>query len=171
MPLLQLATEIKTSLTEAKREAAGLSVRHIHLTLYTRLIRIYNENKTVCNSLFLLGLWLAIGCIYGVVRERWTFITSLYYASAACSTGGLQGPTPDPSGVWFTAIYCIIGVPLYGVSDLLVFSSKLSTFGANPILSLRLKITVYFRSICKLVERLLLKTYERGNIDIGYYSF
>ena len=68
----------------------------------------------------------------------------------------------NPYGIHFSRIRA---------SDLLVFSSKLSTFGANPILSLRLKITVYFRSICKLVERLLLKTYERGNIDIGYYSF
>ena len=99
------------------------------------------------------------------MRERWTFITSLYYASAACSTGGLQGPTPDPSGVWFTAIYCIIGVPLYGVSDLLVFSSKLSTFGANTILSLRLKITVYFLGqFANLLSASYLKRMKEGTL-------
>ena len=52
--------------------------------------------------------------LYGVLKEKWTFVSSLYFASAACSTGGLQGPTPDEAGVWFTAAFTIIGVPLYG---------------------------------------------------------
>jgi Ca2+-binding EF-hand superfamily protein len=79
-----------------------------------KIAGFYDDRRTLCNSFFLLLTWLLIGVIYGVVKEEWTFITSLYYASAACSTGGLQGPTPDETGVWFTAFYSLIGVPIYG---------------------------------------------------------
>eukprot|EP00943_MAST-04B_sp_MAST-4B-sp1_P000279 g279.t1 len=81
---------------------------------YGRMLKTYKSNQSMYNSLSLLFIWLTIGVIYGVTKEKWSFVTSLYFASAACSTGGLQGPTPDDFGVWFTALYSIIGVPIYG---------------------------------------------------------
>ena len=81
---------------------------------YGRMLKRYESNQSMYNSLSLLFIWLTIGVIYGVAKEKWSFVTSLYFASAACSTGGLQGPTPDDFGVWFTALYSIIGVPIYG---------------------------------------------------------
>ena len=76
----------------------------------------YDRNASVIRAWGFLALWLTVGTLYGVLKEKWTFVTSLYFASAACSTGGLAGPTPDPAGVWFTAVYSIIGVPLYGAA-------------------------------------------------------
>jgi len=114
----ELSDEIKEGLEDVKKQYAVGSDSRVEIeaviSCYSKLSLAYRRNRSMWNSVVLLFLWLTVGVVYGVVKEKWSFITSLYYASAACSTGGLQGPTPDDTGVWFSAIYCIIGVPIYG---------------------------------------------------------
>ena len=97
---------------QADRQTAGQARETSFLK---KVLNVYNgPHGSTIRAALALFLWLTIGVLYGVLKEKWTFVSSLYFASAACSTGGLQGPTPDEAGVWFTAAFTIIGVPLYG---------------------------------------------------------
>ena len=50
---------------------------------------------TLVRSLGALVLWLLVGTAYGMLVEGWSFVGGLYFAVTACSTAGLQGPTPS----------------------------------------------------------------------------
>lgn len=97
--------------TDVKKQKDGVG----KVSCFKKLADVYNgQYGSTTRAVVALFLWLLVGVLYGVTKEKWTFVTSLYFASAGCSTGGLQGPTPDEVGVWFTALYTLIGVPLYG---------------------------------------------------------
>ena len=59
-----------------------------------------------------------MGIVYGMVKEQWTFWTSLYFAVTSMSTAGLQGigDPEDPESTIFTGLYALVGVPLYGLA-------------------------------------------------------
>ena len=71
-----------------------------------------------CKRFVLLSamvIWISIACVWGVAAEKWTLIQSLYFAVTAMTTGGMQAPDKNtPGGLLFTAIFCLIGIPLYG---------------------------------------------------------
>jgi hypothetical protein len=54
------------------------------------------------------------GVIFGMLYEKWNFGQSLLFAVSALSTGGLESPTTDNTGMWFAGFYCLFGVPVYG---------------------------------------------------------
>lgn len=66
----------------------------------------------------ILLLFVVVGITYGMVHEKWSFITSLYFAITAMSTAGLQGISDpkDDFSCWFTGVYVLLGVPLYGMA-------------------------------------------------------
>jgi Ca2+-binding EF-hand superfamily protein len=59
-----------------------------------------------------------------MVDQGWGFVRSLYFSVAAMSTAGLQAPNirGDGSGLgddfsaYFVALFCLLGVPLFGVA-------------------------------------------------------
>jgi hypothetical protein len=54
-------------------------------------------------------LWMALGVIYGMVYEKWNFITALYFAVTSCSTAGLLGPPCENIRMNGTQ-YCDLGL-------------------------------------------------------------
>ena len=48
-------------------------------------------------------------------RPAGDFVRSLLFAVSALSTGGLEAPSTDDTGMWFTGWYCLIGCPIYGL--------------------------------------------------------
>ena len=64
----------------------------------------------------LFFFWVGVGVFYGMVVEEWSFCTAFYFAVTSMSTGGLQGPTPGEGGrnMGFVALYCLVGVPMFG---------------------------------------------------------
>eukprot|EP00466_Bigelowiella_natans_P007678 jgi/Bigna1/131697/aug1.15_g6405 len=71
---------------------------------------------TTSKESLLLAFWLLMGVLYGSVIEGWTIITSLYFAVTSISTGGLMGPTNEAPYLLFTAVYCLVGVPLFAAA-------------------------------------------------------
>jgi hypothetical protein len=87
----------------------------------------HNRFRTILTGLFLL--WMAIGTVYGMLVEDFTFITALYWSITSCATGGLQSPPcrHDVNGDGTTcnmgdmrgavmATYFLIGVPIYAIT-------------------------------------------------------
>jgi len=93
---------------ELKKEDSELALGWEYLVDY------YESNKVEVNLMLIVLGFIFVGMIYGTQHEGWTFITSLYYCITAMSTAGLQGPSTDPIGMWFTGTYTLLGVPLYG---------------------------------------------------------
>lgn len=72
---------------------------------------------------FIFVVWMMIGVVYGMNIEKWSFITSLYWAVTSCSTGGLMS-APCNHGTTgkncemgmrglLMGLYFLIGVPIY----------------------------------------------------------
>jgi len=76
----------------------------------------YTRNKTRVNCFTALFVWLSFGVIYGTVYEEWTFIQSVYYAVTSVSTAGLQPPRGTTFAMLFTGVFCLFGVPLWGLA-------------------------------------------------------
>ena len=81
------------------------------------------SNRGFVITMTIFTFWMALGTIYGMVYEKWPFITALYFAVTSCSTAGLIGP-PCESGVTGTytcdlgsnrasmiGVYSLFGVP------------------------------------------------------------
>ena len=49
-----------------------------------------------------------------MIHEKWPFSRALLFSVSALSTGGLVAPSTDESAMWFTGVYTLFGVPLYG---------------------------------------------------------
>ncbi len=64
----------------------------------------------------LLVVWLAAGCVFGCLYEKWSLIDSLYFSVTALSTGGLKAPSNDPVSLWFTGIFSLTGVPIFAAA-------------------------------------------------------
>jgi len=74
-------------------------------------------------AMIMLVLWILMGIIFGMASQKWTFVRSLYFAVAAMSTAGLQAVDVrgsdgniDDSVAWFVAIFCVVGVPIFGLA-------------------------------------------------------
>ena len=71
-----------------------------------------------------MAVWVGVGVVFGMVDQGWGFVRSLYFSVAAMSTAGLQAPNirGDGSGLgddfsaYFVALFCLLGVPLFGVA-------------------------------------------------------
>lgn len=79
-----------------------------------------NRSRTLCVIVFIF--WMGLGTIYGMLVEKWTFITALYWSVTSCSTGGLQSPECKPGTDGITCdlgdfrgsvmgVYFMLGVP------------------------------------------------------------
>jgi hypothetical protein len=68
-------------------------------------------------------VWVFVGVAYGLLFENWSFIQSVYFATSALSTAGLQTPSCNGGDEYncslgkirgsYLGIYILIGVPLY----------------------------------------------------------
>ena len=60
-------------------------------------------------------LYLGVGVCWGCFGpNKWSFSKSLYFSFFAISTGGVQNPGGvDDARLYFTALYCFFGVPIY----------------------------------------------------------
>ena len=67
-------------------------------------------------------VWLSIGSYCGYVYQEFTIIQSIYFAVTAASTGGLEGVERTDLSLFWAALYCLIGVPLFGIA-----TSKIAT--------------------------------------------
>ncbi|CAJ1383241.1 unnamed protein product [Effrenium voratum] len=62
-------------------------------------------------------IWIALGIIVSTSQCNWSFVEGLYFSVAALSTAGLQATCDGADDkVIFVALYCLIGVPLFGVA-------------------------------------------------------
>ena len=67
-------------------------------------------------------VWLGVGVVYAIAKERWSVTRGIYFAVSSLSTAGLQG-IPLASKDWqyaFVGVWCLVGVPLFaaGVGEL-----------------------------------------------------
>jgi len=89
----------------------------------------YDQYRLQYSQFLVFLLWMGLGCIYGMLVEKWTFITSLYWAVTGSSGGGLQSaPCNDGTGGpgqplcdmgirgLIMAIFFIGGVPFYAMT-------------------------------------------------------
>ena len=75
-------------------------------------------------ALLAMVLWVGVGVVFGMVDQKWGFVRSLYFSVAAMSTAGLQAPAirgdgtglGDDFSAYFVAVFCLLGVPLFGVA-------------------------------------------------------
>jgi hypothetical protein len=92
---------------------------------FRKLYDVFIENGGIraLKMFFVFFVMIAIGTIYGLTHERrddlgeekWDFVRALLFAVSALSTGGLEAPSTDDTGMWFTGWYCLIGCPIYGL--------------------------------------------------------
>merc|ERR1719359_380353 len=75
-------------------------------------------------ALLAMVLWVGVGVVFGMVDQKWGFVRSLYFSVAAMSTAGLPAPAirgdgtglGDDFSAYFVAVFCLLGVPLFGVA-------------------------------------------------------
>ena len=73
-------------------------------------------------TILLWALWVTAGALWGAIAEGWGPITSLYFAVGALGTGGLQAPSLTaqgvikPSSALFVGLWCLTGIPLFGMA-------------------------------------------------------
>lgn len=73
------------------------------------LVGWYTQNRALIKSLYIFALWMALGIIYGMVYEDWSFVTSFYFSVSTCSTAGLLGPPCNDPNTTDTQ-YCDLGI-------------------------------------------------------------
>ena len=105
----QTQVKLEKHLQEAKADRCKkctIKFRH-HLTV----------NRSNYYTLFAIFVMLAVGIVFGMVQQEWSFITSLYFSVTAMSTAGLQAiQTEDAFSFVFTGVFCLVGVPVYGMA-------------------------------------------------------
>lgn len=99
--------------------------RHYYLQL--KIMAGWYSNRRRAKMVFILLGWISVGCVYCMLQEEWSFITSLYWSVTSLSTGGLQSPVclnagNDNNGkdcdigafrASIMGMYFLIGVPIY----------------------------------------------------------
>ena len=99
---------------------------------YSQYVKdVYKEHKVRINCFIALLVWISAGVVFGMVNQEWSFVTSLYYAVSALSTGGLKAVKTrvtddgitllDGKGgnnfvSFFNGFYAMTGVPVFGVA-------------------------------------------------------
>ena len=92
---------------------------------------VYKNHKVRINCFIALLIWISAGVVFGMVNQEWSFVTSLYFAVSALSTGGLKSVNTrvTDDGVtlldgkggngfvsFFNGFYAMTGVPVFGVA-------------------------------------------------------
>ena len=83
----------------------------------SRLVKIIRDNKQIVLSLGLFSFWILFGTVFAMTKMETSFVTGVYFAVTACSTGGLYAPTCPRNGDWcfpFVGLYCFVGIPIFG---------------------------------------------------------
>ena len=96
--------------------------RHGRANAFQRVklwLRIHRQKLSVLAANF---VWLGVGVVYAIAKERWSPTRAIYFAVSSLSTAGLQG-IPLASKDWqyaFVGVWCLVGVPLFaaGVGEL-----------------------------------------------------
>lgn len=109
-------------------ESALVYCRAVARYITTTVRYAYDEHKLVVTQLAIFFVWMGLGCIYGMLVEKWTFVTSLYWSVTGSSGGGLQSAPCDEGtgGVdqplcdmgyrgWIMGLFFIGGVPFYAM--------------------------------------------------------
>lgn len=66
--------------------------------------------------------WILVGIAWGTMTQKWDIITATHFAISALATGGLTAPQVNQEGILppgpsiFCGIYCLIGIPLFGLT-------------------------------------------------------
>jgi len=87
-------------------------------TAARRLLAFLVDKRT----LVLWAVWVFGGAAWAAATEGYDPITALYFAVGGLSTGGLQAPALDASGVLpdksatFVALWCLTGIPIFGMA-------------------------------------------------------
>ena len=90
--------------------------------LAKRLLRSALEFAIAQRTLLLWAAWILAGAVWGVIAEGWDPITALYFAVGGLATGGLQAPSLTdagvlrPSSATFVALWCLTGIPIFGMA-------------------------------------------------------
>lgn len=90
--------------------------------LPTRLLRGAVEFAVAQRILLLWAVWILAGAVWGALAEGWDPITALYFAVGGLATGGLQAPSLTeagvlkPSSATFVALWCLTGIPIFGMA-------------------------------------------------------
>ena len=96
--------------------------RHGRANAFQRVklwLRIHRQKLSVWAACI---VWLGVGVVYAIAKERWSPTRAIYFAVSSLSTAGLQG-IPLASKDWqyaFVGVWCLVGVPLFaaGVGEL-----------------------------------------------------
>ena len=85
--------------------------------LHEKLVRPNLDYSGLLAALVLLLAVMIAGLIYGLVNEKWNFVTSLLFIVSACQTSGLVEPNVSRNdNAWpsvFIAFLCVVGVPVW----------------------------------------------------------
>ena len=86
----------------------------------------------------LLGIWVAVGVLYGMHFEQWSVIRSLYFSCTALSTGGLEGANAD--GLLFVGFYVLVGVPTFSACACRFSTAWRSSRNSASVASMRSRL-------------------------------
>lgn len=103
-------------------------MRTINFGWFSSILALVAEFK-----LFIMfSTYILVGALWGVINQKWSFVTALYYAFTACATGGLQKPSRTDDALLFTAFFILFGIPLYAMT----LGTVASYFGEYVVLSM-----------------------------------
>jgi len=75
------------------------------------------QKRLATGTLFLI--WIMLGIMYGIVREKFSFIQALWFSITSLSTGGFQPPTvhedSEDAVLFLLTIWLTLGIPLFGM--------------------------------------------------------
>ena len=82
--------------------------------MYENVVIWIDEHLAAVKAVGLLVFWILFGAIVFCMLENVHWIKGLYFAVAACSTGGLAGPSANSDGsIAFVGLFTLLGVPIY----------------------------------------------------------
>lgn len=67
------------------------------------------SNRVLLKTMAVFWVWMGLGVVYGMLVEKWDFITSLYWAITSTSTGGLQTAPCLPGSFGNSGTECDMG--------------------------------------------------------------
>eukprot|EP00462_Mataza_sp_D1_P011962 CAMPEP_0175163112 /NCGR_PEP_ID=MMETSP0087-20121206/25548_1 /TAXON_ID=136419 /ORGANISM="Unknown Unknown, Strain D1" /LENGTH=619 /DNA_ID=CAMNT_0016451739 /DNA_START=17 /DNA_END=1872 /DNA_ORIENTATION=- len=96
-------------------ESSGSWLDEIEVTNDGRCKAWFKANLSAVKASVYILTWTLAGGVAHMLLEESDFWTGWYFAVAACSTGGLAGPSPLNKGsIIFSAVFVLFGVPLWG---------------------------------------------------------
>ena len=141
--------EIQRALCEGS-DAAGGNAGGMRSLARNCCVEFWHSQRNCCIALGLFIWYILLGTVFAMTKmvpsfftrsfslpcclQNTTFITGLYFAVTACSTGGLYAPTCGQGDYCFALVglYCLFGIPLFGYSlgqFANIFVEKYSRYG------------------------------------------